>query len=333
MPQSQTETRASVVVADILGPPENYHLIEHDPGPPATGNVRVVIMAAGISFVDVLTAAGGYQVKPPVPFIPGSECAGIIEAIGGNVEGLAIGDKVVGSGWGNMFATHVNLPADSVRKMPEGLSFEEASVFPVSYTTAWHALSDRGRLQVGETLLVLGAGGATGYAAVQIGKFLGAKVIASASSEDKRAMALAGGADIAVDARAPDWRDQVKTANDGKGVDVVFDPVGGDATEPAFRSLGWNGRHLIVGFPGGIAALRTNLPLLKGASLIGVDIRQFGIFEPEKSATNRDTVFALADKGALKPVVAKAYPIESFREAMADAASGKRAGRIVLTMD
>lgn len=321
------------VVADILGPPQNYNLIDIDPGPPTANKVRVAIKAAGISFVDVLTAAGGYQVKPPVPYIPGSECAGIIEAIGDNVQGFAIGDRVVASGWGGMFASHVNLPATVIRKMPEGLSFEEASVFPVSYTTAWHALSDRGRLQVGETLLVLGAGGATGYAAVQIGKILGAKVIASASSEDKRAMALAGGADTVVNARAPDWRDQVKAANKGKGVDVVFDPVGGEATEPAFRSLGWNGRHLIVGFPGGIAALRTNLPLLKGASLIGVDIRQFGIFEPEKSAANRDAVFALADKGTLKPVVAKAYPIESFREAMEDAASGNRAGRIVLTMD
>ncbi len=333
MSVSQSGMSARAVVADILGPPQNYSLIDFDPGLPKAKKVRLAIKAAGISFVDVLTAAGGYQVKPPVPYIPGSECAGIIEAIGDNVEGLAIGDRVVASGWGGMFASHVNLPAAVIRKMPDGLSFKEASVFPVSYMTAWHALVDRGRLQAGDTLLVLGAGGATGYAAVQIGKFLGAKVIASASSEDKRAMALAGGADIAVDARAPDWRDQVKAANDGKGVDVVFDPVGGEATEPAFRSLGWNGRHLIVGFPGGIAALRTNLPLLKGASLIGVDIRQFGIFEPEKSAANRDAVFALADKGTLKPVVAKAYPIESFREAMEDAASGKRAGRIVLTMD
>lgn len=321
------------VVADILGPPQNYNLIDIDPGPPTANKVRVAIKAAGISFVDVLTAAGGYQVKPPVPYIPGSECAGIIEAIGDNVQGFAIGDRVVASGWGGMFASHVNLPATVIRKMPDGLSFEEASVFPVSYMTAWHALVDRGRLQASETLLVLGAGGATGYAVVQIGKFLGAKVIASASSEDKRALALAGGADAAVDARAADWRDQVKAANDGTGVDVVFDPVGGEATEPAFRSLGWNGRHLIVGFPGGIAALRTNLPLLKGGSLIGVDIRQFGIFEPEKSAANRDAVFALADNGTLKPVVAKAYPIESFREAMEDAASGNRAGRIVLTMD
>lgn len=332
MPVSQARISMRAVVADILGPPQNYNLIDFDPGAPTANKVRVAIKAAGISFVDVLTAAGGYQVKPTVPYIPGSECAGIIEAIGDNVQGFAIGDRVVASGWGGMFATHVNLPADSVRKMPEGLSFEEASVFPVSYTTAWHALSDRGRLQVGETLLVLGAGGATGYAAVQIGKILGAKVIASASSEDKRAIALAGGADTVVNARAPDWRDQVKAANKGKGVDVVFDPVGGEATEPAFRSLGWNGRHLIVGFPGGIAALRTNLPLLKGASLIGVDIRQFGIFEPEKSAANRDTVFAMANKGVLKPMVAKAYKIRRFREAMDDAASGKSAGRIVLTM-
>ena len=333
MSQSQARMSMRAVIAETLGPPENYHLIEYDPGQPAAGKVRVAIMAAGISFVDVLTAAGGYQVTPPVPFIPGSECAGIIEAIGDDVIGFTIGDRVVASGWGGMFANRANLPADSVRKMPDGLSFEEAAVFPVSYTTAWHALVDRGRLQARETLLVLGAGGATGYAAVQIGKTLGAKVIASASSDSKRAMAFAGGADTAVDARAPAWRDQVKSANDGKGVDVVFDPVGGEATEPAFRSLGWNGRHLIVGFPGGIAALRTNLPLLKGASLIGVDIRQFGLFEPEKSGANREAVFALANKGVLKPIVAKAYPIESFRDAMEDAASGKSAGRIVLTMD
>lgn len=333
MPQSPTETRPMAVVAEILGPPQNYELTAHDPGPPAAGKVRVAIMAAGISFVDVLTAAGGYQVKPPVPFIPGSECAGIIEAIGDEVTGFAIGDRVVGSGWGGMFASHVNLPADSVRQMPGGLSFQEAAVFPVSYTTAWHALVDRGRLQAGETLLVLGAGGATGYAAVQIGKFLGAYVIASASDEHKRALAISGGADAAVNAREENWREKVKSANHGKGVDVVFDPVGGESTEPAFRALGWNGRHLVVGFPGGIAALRTNLPLLKGGSLIGVDIRQFGIFEPEKSAANREQVFALADKGVLKPVVATAYPMEKFREAMEDAASGKSAGRIVLAMD
>jgi len=320
------------VRADELGPPENYRLVDHDPGPPSPTQVSISIRAAGISFVDVLTAGGGYQVKPPVPFVPGSECAGVIEAVGAEVTGLAVGDKVVASGWGGMFAEATNLPARVVRKMPAALSFEEASVFPVSYATAWHALVDRGQLKAGETLLVLGAGGATGYAAVQIGKLLGARVIGSASDEAKRDLALAGGADAVVDARGEDWREAVKAANDGKGVDVVFDPVGGDATDPAFRSLAWNGRHLVIGFPGGIAALKTNLPLLKGASLIGVDIRQFGIFEPEKSDANRDTIFALAGEGKLRPAIARTYPLDDFRAAMADAAAGKSAGRIVLVM-
>lgn len=320
------------VRAETLGPPESYALVDHDPGDPSPTQVRIRVKAAGISFVDVLTAAGGYQVKPPVPFIPGSECAGIVEAAGREVEGLSVGDKVVGSGWGGLFADAAILPARSVRHMPAALSFEEAAVFPVSYATAWHALVDRGRLQAGETLLVLGAGGAMGYAAVQIGKHLGARIIGSASSEDKRNLALSGGADAVVDAHAEDWRDAVKAANGGQGVDVVFDPVGGEATEPAFRSLGWNGRHLVIGFPGGISALRTNLPLLKGASLVGVDIRQFGMFEAEKSEANRDTVYALAAEGKLRPAIARAYDIEDFRAAMNDAAEGKSAGRIVLTM-
>lgn len=333
MPQKRAETSARAVVADVLGPPENFRLVDREPEAVATGQIRLTIKAAGISYVDVLTAAGNYQVKPPVPFIPGSECAGIVEAVGEDVGGFAVGDMVVGSGWGGMFATHANLAAKAVRKMPDGLSFEEAAVFPVSYATAWHALVDRGQLQAGETLLVLGAGGATGYAAVQVGKHFGARVLASASSDSKRALALAGGADEAIDAKAEDWRDRVKAANGGRGVDVVFDPVGGEATDPAFRTLGWKGRHLVIGFPGGIAALRTNLPLLKGASLVGVDIRQFGIFEADKSAANRETIFALAAKGILKPAIAKCYPLESFREAMEDAASGTSAGRVVLTMD
>lgn len=321
------------VRADELGPPENYALVDHDPGPPSPTQVSISIRAAGISFVDVLTANGGYQVKPPVPFIPGSECAGVVTAVGADVSGLAVGDKVVASGWGGMFADATNLPARTVRKMPDALSFEEAAVFPVSYATAWHALVDRGRLAAGETLLVLGAGGATGYAAVQIGKHLGARVIGSASSDAKRALAIAGGADAVVDARGDDWREQVKAANGGQGVDVVFDPVGGDATDPAFRSLAWNGRHLVIGFPGGMTALKTNLPLLKGASLVGVDIRQFGIFEPDKSEANRDTVFALAAEGKLRPAIARAYKLDDYRAAMADAAAGKSAGRIVLVMD
>jgi len=329
---SRKRAEPQAVMAQELGPSENYRLVAHDPGHPANTEVRIAIKAAGVSFVDVLTAAGKYQVQPPLPFVPGSECAGVIEAVGEHVRNLQVGDRVVGSGWGGMFANLVNLPEVAVRKMPDALSFEEAAVFPVSYATAWHALADRAGLQSGETLLVLGAAGATGYAAIQIGKYLGARVIGSASSEEKRTLALAGGADSAIDARAENWREAVKAANDGEGVDVVFDPVGGEATDPAFRSLGWNGRHLVVGFPAGIASLRTNLPLLKGASLIGVDIRQFGIFETERSEANRSRVFGLAAEGRLRPAIARSYPLAEFRAAMRDVSQGKNAGRIVLTM-
>jgi NADPH:quinone reductase len=170
------------VITDELGPPENYRLIEHDPGPPKPGEVRISIKAAGISYVDVLTAAGNYQVKPPLPFIPGSECAGIVETLGDGVTGFSVGDAVVASSWGGLFGDAANIRATSIRPAPKGLTLAEAAVFPVSYYTAHYALALRANLAAGETLLVLGAGGATGYAAVQIGKYLGARVIASASS-------------------------------------------------------------------------------------------------------------------------------------------------------
>jgi NADPH2:quinone reductase len=321
------------VIADVLGPPEAYELRELAFEPLKPGQVRIALKAAGISFVDVLTAAGGHQVKPPVPFVPGSEAAGIVSQVGAEVTRLVVGDRVVASGWGGMFAEETVVPARAVRKLLDGLDFAEAAVFPVSYATGWHALVDRAGLRAGETVLVLGAGGATGYAAVQIAKHLGARVIGSASSEEKRALALAGGADAAVAAGAADWRDQVRAANGGKPVDVVFDPIGGEATDPAFRCLGWGGRHLVLGFPGGLTTLKTNLALIKGASLVGVDIRQFGEFESEKAEANRDTIFALAEQGVLKPAIARRYPLESFREAMEDAASGKRAGRVVLELE
>jgi NADPH:quinone reductase len=321
------------VIGDQLGPVAGYALRAHDPGAPKPNQIRIAVRAAGVSFVDVLTAEGKYHVSPPTPFIPGSECAGLVAAVGMDVKQFFVGQRVVATGFGGIFAEAVNLNARSVWPMPENLTFEEAAVFQVSYTTAWHALVDRGRLQPVETLLVLGAGGATGYAAVQIGRHLGARVIASASSEGKRRLALSGGADTAVNARSETWRDDVKSASGGKLVDVVFDPVGGEATETAFRTLGWNGRHLIVGFPGGIASLRTNLPLLKGASLIGVNLRQFGETDLQRAESNRDKVFALAAQGAFRPVVAQSFPLERFAEAMAAAAGGHDAGRIVLAVD
>ena len=320
-------------MADAFGPPESYQLREFGPGPPGPGQLRIRIKAAGISYVDVLTAMGKYQFLPPLPFIPGSEYAGLVEAVGEGVTSFAVGDRVNGSSMGGIFAEVNNFQAANVNKVAENMDLETAAIFPVNYLTAWHALVDRGRAQKGETLLVLGAAGGTGFAAIQVGKHLGLRVIASASSKDKRAAALAGGADVVVTTGAEDWRDQVKAANGGKPVDLVFDPVGGDATELAFRTLGYDGRHLVIGFPAGIAALKTNLPLLKCASLVGVQVLGAGIQRPEMMEADRKAVQELVRAGVVKPAIAGRYRIEDYAEAMHAAFNGKEAGRVLLLLD
>lgn len=322
------------IIADAFGPPEAYEIRDYDPPAPGPGQIRVAIKAIGISYVDVLTAMGKYQVTPPLPFVPGSECAGIVEAIGEGVDRFQIGDAVMGSSFGGIFADVATLRASSFNPVPAALSLEEAAVLPPSYLTSYHSLVDRAPLRAGETLLVLGAAGATGIAAIQIGKHLGARVIASASTQEKRDLCLAMGADAAVDARSGTWRDEVKAAVGGKGaVDVVFDPIGGEATEPAFRSLGYNGRHLVIGFVGGIPTLKTNLVLVKTASLIGVQIRAYGEKEPEKMARTQAAMLELAGQGVLKPAIGKVYPFQDFRAAMKAAFEGEGAGRVVLKVD
>ncbi len=320
-----------------FGPPETYRLEQFDPGAPGPGQVRVAIKAAGISYVDVLTARGEYQFKPPLPFIPGSEYAGVVEALGDGVTTFAAGDRVFGSGMGGIFAEAGLFTARNVSRIPECMDFAAAAVFPVNYQTALHALVDRAQAKAGESLLVLGAAGGTGYAAVEVGKHLGLHVIASASSAEKRAAALKGGADATVETGAADWRDQVKTANGGPNgtggeIDIVFDPVGGDATEQAFRTLGYGGRHLVIGFPAGIAALKTNLPLLKCASLVGVQMLGHSNKRPAEAAANRAKVLELAGMGTFHPAIAARYPLDDFARAMDHAFSGKAAGRIVLEM-
>ena len=303
-----------VIVADQFGPPEAYRVEDRQLGPPRKGEVTVAIGAIGVSYVDVLTADGKYQVTPQLPFIPGSECAGEVIALGEGVTSLAIGDRVMGSSFGGIFAEAGNFRAASFSKVPDALTLEQAAVFPPSYLTACHALTDRGRLQPGETLLVLGAAGATGLAAIQIGKAIGARVIASASSAEKRALCLEVGADAAVGTRDADWRDQVRAALSAfggvKGIDVVFDPVGGDMTDSAFRSLGYDGRYLVIGFTGGISSLKTNLPLVKTASMIGVQIRVFGIEEPEKMSRTQAKVAQMAAAACSGP--RSAGPIASM---------------------
>lgn len=321
-------TRA--IISDALGPPEAYAIREHAPSPPGPGQISLAVKAIGISYVDVLIAEGKYQVQPPVPFIPGTECAGVVLAVGDDVTSVAVGDRVMGSSFGGIFAEVATVRAASFNKVPDALTMEQAAVFPPSYTTAFHALVDRGRLQPGETLLVLGAAGATGVAAIQVGKTLGAFVVASASSEAKRKLCLDAGADAVVDTRSTQWRDAVKAASNGKPVDVVFDPVGGDMTDPAFRTLAYDGRYLVIGFTGGIATLKTNLPLVKTASLVGVQIRTFGEAEPEKAAANTVRCLELAASGALQPAIGRVYDFEDFRSAMRAAFEGTEVGRVVM---
>lgn len=315
-----------------FGPPESYVLEAYDPGPPREGEVRVAIKAAGVSYVDVLTAMGKYQFHPPLPFIPGSEAAGVVVAVGPGVTNLSVGDRVFCGGMGGLFAEANNFRAANMAKVPDAMSLEQAAVFSVNYQTAYYALADRGRARPGETLLVLGAAGGTGFAAIQVGKHLGLRVIASASSKEKQAAALAGGADAVVTTGAEDWREQVKAANGGKPVDIVFDPVGGDATELAFRNLGYDGRHLVIGFTAGIAALKTNLPLLKSASLVGVQMRDHALRRPEEAEAMRRNVMELAGEGNFAPAIAECYPLSDYTAAMNSAFSGKAAGRVILTM-
>jgi NADPH2:quinone reductase len=331
-----THLRPSVpraVVGNTLGPPQTYRLRPADPGTPGPGEVRYAVHAAAVSYVDVLIAAGRYQFRPPVPFIPGTECAGVVERVGAGVTGFKPGDRVIGRPAGGAFREAGVTPAHELVLLPPDLSLVEGAAFKVSYTTAYHALVQRARLQAGETVLVLGAAGAIGRAAVQIAKALGARVIASGSSAEKRSLATAAGADVAIDATSSSWRDDLRDANGGQPVDVVVDPVGGEATEPAFRALAWNGRHLVIGFVGGgIPKLPTNLALLKGAALIGVDVRQFALREPRQAAENIASLLHLHALHDLRPAIGSTFALERFAEAMQLAASGRALGRVVLTM-
>src|SRR5213075_2071561 len=259
------------VLCKQYGPPESL-TIEELPSPkPGAGEVVVSVKAASVNFPDVLIIQNKYQFKPPLPFSPGSEMAGLIKEVGEGVKGYKPGDRVIAFTTYGAFAEEVKVEAARLVPMPEGMDFNSAAAFLLTYGTSDHALRDRGALKAGETLLVLGAAGGVGLAAIQIGKALGARVIACASSEEKLAVCRSHGADAGIDYVKEDLRERIKALTDGRGVDVVYDAVGGPYTEPAFRSLAWRGRLLVVGFAAGeIPKLPLNLALLKGASVVGV---------------------------------------------------------------
>ena len=308
----------------------DYRIIDAPVPAPEPGAVIVRVAICGVGYVDALVSLGRYQVKPPLPHVPGQEVGGWVEAVGEGVEGLAVGDRVMAQVKGG-FSELSAAPASAVTKIPDRMSFAQAAGFRVNYITALHGLRDRAAVQPGETLLVLGAAGGVGVAAIQVGKRLGAKVIAVASTPEKRDFALQLGADAAIDSAADGYRDRVRAACGQGGPDVVFDPVCGPLFEPSFRSLSWRGRHLVIGFVGGpIPALPANLPLLKGAALVGVDVRQFLLYEKERAAAHLSELLGWVGDGLLKPPVGREFAFEEFAQALEYALSGKGLGKTVL---
>ncbi|MDR3513026.1 MAG: NADPH:quinone oxidoreductase family protein [Caulobacteraceae bacterium] len=318
--------------AEALASIDDYREVDLPVPEPAAGQARINVAACGVGYVDALVSLGRYQVKPPLPHIPGGEVGGTVDAIGPGVERLKIGQRVMAQVGGG-FAEYALAPAAGVVPIPEPMSFEQAAGFRINYLTALHGLRDRAVIAPGERLLVIGAAGGVGTAAVQVGRALGAEVIAAASSEEKRAFALAHGASAVIDTAPEGWRDRLKTLTGGKGVDVVFDPVCGPLFEPAFRQLAWRGRHLVVGFAGGpIPALPANLPLMKGAGLIGVDVRQFGLFEPGRMADRLSELLAWVADGRLVPPVGRVFSFAEAAEALSFALSGAGTGKTILKL-
>lgn len=297
------------------------------------GQLRIRVAATGLGFVDGLLASGKYQVKPPVPFIPGNEIAGHVDTIGDGVSGFAVGDPVMATCFGGGLAELCIVDAAVAHPLPVGLAPAIAAALPINYATALHALKDRAGIAPGETLLVIGAAGGTGAAAVEVGKRLGARVIACASTAEKRDVATRLGADSTLASDAPEWRNELRAITGGRGVDVVFDPAGDALFEPAFRSLTWRGRYLVVGFAGGaIPALPANLALLKGAALVGVDLRQFGQFEPDRAYANLTQVLDWAAAGALTVPIGARFSLAQAAAAMAATTDRATWGKIVVTI-
>lgn len=319
-------------VADTLESLESYRLKDVDMPVAGPGQVRIKVAACGVGYVDSLVALGRYQVKPPVPHTPGQEVAGTVDAVGEGVTHVAPGDRVMTMA-SKGFAEYAVANAPMVVKLPEALNFAEGASLPLNYITAMHALKDRGAVAEGETVLVFGAAGGVGSAGIQVAKALGARVIAAASTEEKRAFALAHGADLAIDTSPEGWRDRLKTLTDGKGPNVILDPVCGPLFEPAFRSLAWRGRHLVVGFVGGpIPALPSNLTLMKGAALLGVDVRQYLQYETKRAIGDLRQLAEWAGEGKIKPPVGAVYPFAEFGAAMVFALSGQGMGKVVLNV-
>ena len=321
------------ILCKQFGPPDTL-VFEEVPSPrPGPGEVLVSVKAASVNFPDVLIIQNKYQFKPPLPFSPGSELAGVVKELGEGVKAVRPGDQVIAFTTYGAFAEEVKTEAARLLPLPEGMDFPSGAAFLLTYATSDHALRDRAALKAGETLLVLGAAGGVGLAAVEIGKALGARVIACASTDDKLAVCKEHGADATINYAAEDLRERIKALTDGRGVDVVYDAVGGPYTEAAFRSIAWRGRLLVVGFAAGdIPKLPLNLALLKGAAVVGVFWGDFARREPKQFAESVRQLGAWYREGKLRPHVSQTLPLAQAAEALKLMAARKVKGKLVLTV-
>ena len=320
------------VVCRELGPPERLRLETFASAPLAPGQVRVAVHAAGINFPDILMAAGEYQLKPELPFTPGVEAAGEVIEVDGAAKGVAVGDRVIVKMRHGAYADEAVVATSQLTPLPSTFDYAEGATFLAAHGTAYHALIDRGRLQPGEVLLVHGAAGGVGLAAVEIGKMLGATVIATASSDEKLSIAKARGADHLIRYDREPFRDAVKRITDGQGADVVFDPVGGEVFENSMRCINWGARLLVIGFTGGIGLAKTNLLMIKGASVLGVRAGEAVRRNPALGEARIKALTEWAEAGKVRPNISHRLPLEDYAKAMRLLIERKAIGRVALTM-
>lgn len=315
------------------GPPENLSLDDIDKPSAGEKEALVEIYAASLNFPDGLQIRGKYQFQPDMPFIPGSEAAGIVREVGADLAGFQAGDRVMATPGLGAFAEFAAVPAKGLRKIPDNMDFPTAAAFPMVYTTSYYALKQRAQLQAGETLLVLGAGGGVGMAAVELGKIMGARVIAAAGSEEKLAFAQKLGADELVNYSDGDVKEKVKELTGGAGADVIYDPVGGDLFDQCCRCINWNGRLLVIGFTSGrIPAYKANLALLKGSSMVGVFLGRFRQEEPETYERNFRELLEMYGQGKIKPLITQKYPLEDYVSAFNVFTERRALGKVILEM-
>lgn len=320
------------LVCKQYGPADDLVIEEWNSPEPGPGQVRVDVRAAGINFPDLLSIAGKYQVRSEPPFIPGIEGAGVVSAVGEGVDRIAVGDRVIFTTQTGAFASQCVVDATRVMPLPGALGFEEGAGYAITYATSYHAFRQSGPIEPGQNVLVLGAAGGVGTTAVEIAKAMGGRVIAAASSEEKLAFAREFGADETINYSEQPLKETVRALTDGKGADLVYDPVGGDLAKQALGALAWQGRLLVIGFASGdIPAFPANLMLLKEASVIGVYWGDWAARNPRESVRNMMELEALIGEGKLTPRVSASYPLEQFKEAFSALAQRKALGKIVLT--